>query len=669
MKKITAAKIVFLVSIAVVAIHFVVIYKYGLNIPDWDDYGSVLRFANNFRTDQNFATKWMSLFSQHNEHRIFFNRIVTLLNLAVWGKIDFRFFIVAGNLSLLVVFLLFVKCFKEIVAGEWWFFLPVPFLLFSVGSHENFLWAMASVQNISVVLFSLAALYFLFRSEKMTARDFAFACALALLATFTSGNGMITFATGLLGLIIRRYPVKFLLMWGVLAGIAILLYSKGYVAVDGHPDPMQTVVRQPDQLISHFFVLLGCITGNLSLSVFLGFLLTVVFVYLTAERYFDKQPLLFFMLTFLVLSSCVVSLSRAGFGVEQAMAVRYRLYSELIVLVLYLMLIPDILQNAKKYVIVVAVILTSIVLYVVAFRKSMPDIQTRFDKLKHGAVYYNEEHSLSYLSLLSHADAGDILATSKTLGVFAMPSFFYSDMQSEQIDRVVPMPTDNIKYNFTFKPRKDMLFIDNGWAFVEGRNTASMKTLVVFKSETKTYVFKTVAHLRNDVAIAFDQDVADSGFSLIKDCGGLDEGEYRVGFLIEHPGSTAFENTDIVAVVTEQGCAFKAIPTDQSFYLDVAEVSPDGVYIRGWVFVPNAASTLVTKDIILKGAAGNRSFVPRNEFRRDVSNSYGGAYDSSGFVLHLPKGVLASGDYTIVLRVSYDGINTIIDTGRKIRSE
>src|SRR5262249_7769363 len=145
-------------------------------------------------------------------------------------------------------------------------------------------------------------------------------------------------------------------------------------------------------------------------------------------------------------------------------------------------------------------------------------MQRRYENLRYGAAVYNEGTERSFLSYPEQPRAKTLLADSKALNVFTIPPITLTDLQSKQIVEPLPEETENIVYIFDFSQKDKWLFIDNSWAFVEGYNTEAMDTYVVFKSKNKTYIFSTIEHLRNDVAIAMKADVANSGFTLLVPC-------------------------------------------------------------------------------------------------------------------------------------------------------
>jgi hypothetical protein len=61
--------------ITAIALYLITIWRFAINLPYADVYDVVLGFLNNF-SQLDPHQKLLSLLSQHNEHRLTFNRLV-----------------------------------------------------------------------------------------------------------------------------------------------------------------------------------------------------------------------------------------------------------------------------------------------------------------------------------------------------------------------------------------------------------------------------------------------------------------------------------------------------------------------------------------------------------------------------------------------------------------
>ena len=156
-----------------------------VNVPYWDDYAVFIKYFS-----EPWPDRWSYLLSFHNEHRITTTRLIADFIFFLNGeKLDFRNIMAAGNALQLVYASLWVAVFWKsrlgILAA-----LPVFWLLTSFIHYENSCWALCSIQNIAVVLFSFVSCL-LFNQDKSTPARFAMALLFATCATFSSGSGLL----------------------------------------------------------------------------------------------------------------------------------------------------------------------------------------------------------------------------------------------------------------------------------------------------------------------------------------------------------------------------------------------------------------------------------------------------------------------------------------------
>ena len=103
-------KIIFFSLLIIPAIfHLLLIVKLTVNIPRWDDYDVFLNYLNSTNKERLHL-----LFSQHNEHRIAFVRIVAEIMYQLFGRIDFRLLIFFGNSALFVIYYILYRLFQQI---------------------------------------------------------------------------------------------------------------------------------------------------------------------------------------------------------------------------------------------------------------------------------------------------------------------------------------------------------------------------------------------------------------------------------------------------------------------------------------------------------------------------------------------------------------------------
>ncbi len=202
---------------------------YGINIPRWDDH-ALRNFLVDFNQTPDWSEKVRLLLAQHNEHRIVYDRVVTLLTFRLTGEIDYLVLMILGSLSLVGLLGLLARIGAEngLPAA---LILPLSLFLFTLQHYENTFWGMAALQNFTVVFFLTAALYFL-RPARPTSLPWAGGMAVA--ATLTSASGLVIWPVGA-GLLLVQRRWRALGLW-VLAGLGVGAgYFFGYRAPPGNP--------------------------------------------------------------------------------------------------------------------------------------------------------------------------------------------------------------------------------------------------------------------------------------------------------------------------------------------------------------------------------------------------------------------------------------------------
>jgi hypothetical protein len=360
---------------------------YAANVPKWDDH--VLRFFL-FALDEesSFSGKIYQFVKQHNEHRIVYDRLITWLDYHITGKLNFVHLMFIGNLSLIGLLAVFGRVlsqsggvpdstFTSRTVVNWRVGLiylpPVAFLLLNLSHWENMFWGMAALQNFTVMLWVFLAIYVLAYTQKT-----GLALVLAVAATLTSGNGLLVWPVGFGMLLLqtgfaRKKEYRVILQWVAGAALAFVGYFWGYQKPPGNP-PLQSSFFQfikgwlafngsaaeavPVGPVVGLCVLLGGICLLLVLAISLGLL----------RNFLSRKPLspldFFFLGTvaFLIGTSAVVAWTRTGFGFNTLITSRYKLYSLLLMAVLYTYLASRAGASVKKWVLTGGLLVGSVLM-------------------------------------------------------------------------------------------------------------------------------------------------------------------------------------------------------------------------------------------------------------------------------------------------------------------
>lgn len=311
----------------------------AVNVPKWDDHALKFYLLAN-EQEPTLWGKLYQLFKQHNEHRIVLDRLATWVDFNVFGKLNYLHLMVLGNATLLGVLWIFGKTFRNSLLH----LSPIAFLLFNLASWENSFWGMAAVQNFGVVLWVVWAIYQLSFTKNLTG-----AIILAIIATMTSGNGLLIWPIGavLLGLQQRFKP---LIYWLVSTLIVIGLYFVGYEKPAGNPPDRGSIT----DLLKGWLAFNGAagevipfgnpFTNSLLLGTILTIGLMAVGIWFLYKQLRAFQPLwrtdpasnrfggpiqnfALGILAFILGTAMIVAWSRVGFGLETLITSRYKIYS------------------------------------------------------------------------------------------------------------------------------------------------------------------------------------------------------------------------------------------------------------------------------------------------------------------------------------------------------
>lgn len=291
--------------------------------------------------------KFMLLYDQHNEHRIIVPRLLTYLNYLLNGHINWPGLILFGNL-LWVSILYFLWKIFESFGRKPWMFLPVPFILLQPQYYDNVTWAISILQQSVIVAIYVLLAYLLSR------KNYKKALAVCLIATFTHGNGILSFPLGILMIGIFERNWKQVGIWSLTWMIVCLAYFWGFRS--GQNSNFAASLSDPIRLISSFFAFFGgvsrAVSPNPYYATITGFILILIItVYLTRKTYaffMYNRPLQssekFFMVIFmfLIITAALVCISRSWSGLESILAPRYIHYSPFAVCLVYIILMKNI---------------------------------------------------------------------------------------------------------------------------------------------------------------------------------------------------------------------------------------------------------------------------------------------------------------------------------------
>lgn len=321
---------------------------FGVNVLFWDQCKFVPYIEKLYTNNISF----FDLFQQDNEHRPFFPRIIMLVLAYVsnYNNIyEMYFSWILALFILLLVFLMYKNSFgtstKMMVN-----FLPISFIIFTLRQFENILWGL-QLQVYSCVLGFLISIYMLEKSDKFGFNLFLAAFG-GVFASYSFANGLAVWPTGLFFILILNKGRKMATLWSLIGIMTTALYFFHWEKPQGHPSTL-FMIEQP---VNGLFYLLGNIGSPLSfkmteavgVGIILIILLSVELFILIKYGALKENAKWLSLIFFSVISSFVLTIFRAGFGIEQAGSSRYVTFTLLAIVGIYSLALSIYNKNSEN---------------------------------------------------------------------------------------------------------------------------------------------------------------------------------------------------------------------------------------------------------------------------------------------------------------------------------
>lgn len=533
-----------------------ILFRYGqflnkdaINAPFGDDYRSTLHFLSQYLTSG--ADKSKLIFEQHNEHRIVFNKLVVLADYLRTGAVNFRTHILFANTSLLLIAGLSIAAFSH--KNPLWLRLlwavPVMLFIFQPSYWETQIWAMASLQNLFVVAFALASLYLL-STFNQRPLFFVGACVLAFVATFTGGNGILTFVAGLVWLLFTR-QWKWLAIWAGVMALTAGLYFANYTKPADSPGVYDSLVNNTGRAFDYLFSLLGVYAslitqkptnvGKVLLAVFIG--LGVWWLYRREKS--GVNPVFLLWLTFLYLTAASLMAARSGFGASQAFSPRYGLVPVLVMAVTYLTIIELLPTRWIQFAWFGLIGGLAFWLYGQSFTVNLLQAEDRIGQLRYNAgLYANNPKDRLLMPPNDGKDARpEYYEEAEKSNLYSLKQFTLDELRGvpQPIDSTKLVPSGDVLADVQPFDAGKFLIVYNSWAFIRDVPADDTETFLVLRSSTAIYEVPTERRIRFDLVNQYQQlNLRSSGFATIVRKADLPKGLYRLGVHLRRGQADAY---------------------------------------------------------------------------------------------------------------------------------
>ncbi|WP_338874454.1 hypothetical protein WBJ53_02435 [Spirosoma sp. SC4-14] len=527
-------------------IYYKVIYENAYNFPVEDDFNSALSFISDYTFGKlSVGEKLKLIFSQYNEHRIVFDRLIFLTDYNLFGELNFRHLILIGNLSLVLICLLFYKAafrqftlFQKLV-----YLLPVAYSLFLFQYWELSTWSMAALQNLYVIPFAMLSLYKLTRFNRT---DFVLACAAAVLATYTSGNGLFTFLAGA-PLLLFTKSYRRLAVWLIVAALAIAFYFWGYIRPPYHPDVVDSLLNHTGRAIRYFFTLTGMLLGpgRPTLNVLFGALSLLISIGLVGYLWYAKRLVnhlaIVGWLLFLYLTCLSLMATRSGMGIGQAATPRYGI----VVVMLFATQSVLALETVRHHLLQIGVFIgylgIALLVYVSPTNQdNRRRIEDRTRELSYSTAFYNADPAKLSLHWGNQEIARSIFFDALQKGIYHVPATTFSELTSlpQPCDPTQLIASNTVTTDVTPYETGNFLIIYRATASLTGTLSRSAAIQIIARSESACYAIDTQRHAWDDPDDKLlGRRYSQPGFSCIFDKKALRPGHYALWLCVQ-TGST-----------------------------------------------------------------------------------------------------------------------------------
>jgi hypothetical protein len=311
------------------------IYRYGVPVPYLDQWELVPYLEKMHNHTLGIADIWQ----QHNEHRIFFPRMLMLAMARLTGwNIHYEFaacFLIAC-LTMLLLCSMLKRTFRNHPPA--WLAVVFSLIVFSPAQHENWLWGW-QMQIFMAAFGTVLAVWAIDRwPSRLT--GISIAIAGAVISSYSFSNGLFTWLVILPLLLLQpRRKWGHVVIWVTAAVATIGLHLSDYALPANH-QPLLRFVEAPGQFVQYVLLYIGSMFdfGSPAASAVIAVALIVTGIatsIMVLRRDRNELPNLlpwFSLAVYVILGACMTGIGRLGLGAQQALSSRYATFALLLVI-------------------------------------------------------------------------------------------------------------------------------------------------------------------------------------------------------------------------------------------------------------------------------------------------------------------------------------------------
>ncbi|MFN8343798.1 MAG: hypothetical protein U0X91_02270 [Spirosomataceae bacterium] len=516
--------IAFIFVLLPIAVFYGFSIAYSTNVPWFDDIENIPYFLSRLLDASDWYARAEAFLRPNNEHRVLTARLIVCLNYLFTNEINFRQLALTGNLTVLGIFLLIVRGYVK-SNGSYLMLIPAAFFIFNLQFYSMTFMTIMSLQYQLIICEVFLSLYLL---VKPTRSGFGMAIAVAVLGTFSMGNGLMVWPTGALLLLYTGQWGR-LATWLITGTLAITGYFSGYAFVQGNDEGFQYFFQHPFKVIIGFFAFTGGILDwfprisfekRMILPVAGGLFISLFFVFYTLgavstsarwrtlfsakiTRFYLRIP--YFRQTeprwpvfwvgcfvYLLITSAMVVFFRTRFDYQLVLWATYKIYPGTL-MALTVLLALQIAPPAWQKIGLGAAILAALVSWGSSYRYFLPQVQQ--DRKQRLAFAFNQQRNGVGLGAEKNSDFAKFIVTTldsaQHKGFYQLPQPLLHPQEEalEALMRDTTRTLEKIPVQVDNQPGT-VVVSNETLGYEEGKNTG---VFVVLASSDHFYLFSAPA--------------------------------------------------------------------------------------------------------------------------------------------------------------------------------
>ncbi|NND07164.1 MAG: hypothetical protein HKN87_12365 [Saprospiraceae bacterium] len=454
-----------------------------VNIPLLDDYGFVLSFLNDYVAADTLGSKLQVLFSSSSNYLFVTFRVWVLIDVWLFGAVDFTHIVFVNNMVHLGIIYLFYLIWKkhEISLP---YFLPVVLIL-AVPNFMTHTWP-SYLSHVLAVFFTTATIYFCSKST----RYLPLTALAALLAILSSPVGILAFMAVLpfIGLKSRHTAIWIGFFLFTIVLYLVIIWPPGQELTD------TTHSQRPLSVYAmNFVVFFGALFKPIyqDMHVWAGIFglgICSIFLWMVAVQHrkgkVHAMVLAGFIFSFLL--ALLITLMRSRYGLGATTSYRYRLYQSLPLIFIYIALAIHYRRILGQYLWVIC--LLGMVFLGFRYVYNIERMQERNWQLNAGLHNLQVTGDPSQLSYRAPVAGVDILKAAATAGVYSFHEVQTAISVTKNRGRMAQLqPMHYVLDKVEDAPEYYRI---SGWAWLNHTETQNHQIYVVVAVKGERYYYR-----------------------------------------------------------------------------------------------------------------------------------------------------------------------------------